>query len=84
MSFHVASMRRTCLVAVGVLISTPALAQRGGRQEAPPPPASPPSSPRRRCRTQIELVGRLNGPKACGYDEACWSAARASSKLTVR
>ena len=32
-----ASMKRTCLVAVGVLISTSALAQRGGRQEAPPP-----------------------------------------------
>jgi len=33
-----ASMKRTCLVAVGVLIiSTSALAQRGGRQDAPPP-----------------------------------------------
>ena len=32
-----ASMRRMCLVTVGVLISTSALAQRGGRQEAPPP-----------------------------------------------
>ncbi len=32
-----APMRQTCLVAVVVLISTSALAQRGGRQEAPPP-----------------------------------------------
>jgi gluconolactonase len=32
-----ASMTRTCLVAIGVLISTSALAQRGGRQGAPPP-----------------------------------------------
>src|SRR4030095_10904522 len=32
-----AAMRQTCLVAVVVLISTSALAQRGGRQEAPPP-----------------------------------------------
>jgi len=31
------SVRATCLVAVGALISTSALAQRGGRQEAPPP-----------------------------------------------
>jgi gluconolactonase len=39
MSFtHGASMRRTCLVAAGVLISTSALAQWGGRQE----PGSPP------------------------------------------
>src|SRR5688572_4063892 len=35
-----AAVRRTCLVAVGVLISTPALAQRGGRQGGAPPPAS--------------------------------------------
>ena len=41
MSFHNgASMRRMCLVAVGVLISTPAFAQRGGRQGGAPPPAS--------------------------------------------
>lgn len=41
MSFRCgAPMRRTCLVAVGVLISTSALAQRGGRQEQAPPPAS--------------------------------------------
>ena len=41
MSFHNgASMRRTCLVVVGVLISTSALAQRGGRQGGAPPPAS--------------------------------------------
>jgi gluconolactonase len=32
-----ASLRRTCLVAVAVLISTSAHAQRGGRQEAAPP-----------------------------------------------
>jgi gluconolactonase len=38
MSFHNgACMRRTCLVAMGVLISTSAFAQRGGRQEVPPP-----------------------------------------------
>ena len=36
-----AAMRRTtCLGVVGVLISTSALAQRGGGQPAPPPPAS--------------------------------------------
>jgi len=41
MSFHSgASMRLTCLVAVGVLISTPALAQGGGRQGGVPPPDS--------------------------------------------
>jgi gluconolactonase len=32
-----AFMKRVCLIAVGVLISTSALAQRGGRQDAPPP-----------------------------------------------
>jgi len=39
MSFHNgASVRRMCLVAVGVaLVSTSALAQRGGAQQAPPP-----------------------------------------------
>ena len=41
MSLHNgAAMRRTCLVAVGVLISTSAFAQRGGRQGGAPPPAS--------------------------------------------
>ena len=38
MSFHNRFfMMRTCLVVVGVLVSTSALAQRGGGQEAPPP-----------------------------------------------
>ena len=38
MSFHNRSfMMRTCLVVVGVLVATSALAQRGGGQDAPPP-----------------------------------------------
>ena len=35
-----ALMTQTCLVAVGVLTGTSALAQRGGGQPAAPPPAS--------------------------------------------
>ena len=64
-------MTRTCLVAVGVLISTSALAQRGGPQEGPPPPASftSPSIPGVvAAGTKIELVkaglGRTEGPVA--------------------
>jgi gluconolactonase len=71
MSFHNgASMRRTCLVAVGVLISTSALAQRGGRQEAPPPASvTAPSIPGVvAAGTKIELVKtglqRTEGPVA--------------------
>jgi gluconolactonase len=63
-----ASMRRTCLVAVGVLISTSALAQRGG---GTPPPASftAPSIPGVvAAGTKIELVAtglqRTEGPVA--------------------
>ena len=38
MSFHNrVIVKRTCLVLVGVLIGTSALAQRGGGQDAPPP-----------------------------------------------
>src|SRR5688572_24754540 len=66
-----AAVRRTCLVAVGVLISTPALAQRGGRQGGAPPPASfdAPAIPGViAAGTKIELVngdlGRTEGPVA--------------------
>jgi gluconolactonase len=71
MSFHKgASLRRTCLVAVGVLISTSALAQRGGRQDAPPPASfTAPSIPGVvAAGTKIELVKaglqRTEGPVA--------------------
>ena len=65
-----ASMKRTCLVAVGVLISTSALAQRGGRQEAPPPASFTASSIPGvvAAGTRIELVAaglqRTEGPVA--------------------
>ena len=65
-----ASMKRTCLVAVGVLISTSALAQRGGRQDAPPPASfTAPSIPGVvAAGTKIELVNadlrRTEGPVA--------------------
>src|SRR5262245_6404990 len=65
-----ASMRGTCLVAAGVLISTSALAQRGGRQEAPPPASfTAPSIPGVvAAGTKIELVNgelqRTEGPVA--------------------
>ena len=69
MSFHSgASMRRMCLVVVGVLISTPALAQRGG---GAPPPASFTATAIPgvvAAGTTIELVepglGRTEGPVA--------------------
>ncbi len=72
MPFHTrASMRRTCLVAVGVLISTSAFAQRGGRQEEAPPPASitaPAIAGVVAAGTRIELVKsglqRTEGPVA--------------------
>ena len=71
MSFHDgASMRRTCLVAVGVLISTPTLAQRGGQAGAPPPASfTAPSIPGVvAAGTSIELVAaglqRTEGPVA--------------------
>ena len=65
-----ASMRRTCLVAVGVLISSSALAQRGGRQDAPPPASftAPEIAGVIAAGTKIELVkaglGRTEGPVA--------------------
>ena len=65
-----ASMRWMCLVAVGVLISTSALAQRGGRQEASPPASfTAPSIPGVvAAGTKIELVNaelrRTEGPVA--------------------
>ena len=65
-----ASVRRTCFVAVGVLISTSALAQRGGRPEAPPPASfTAPSIPGVvAAGTKIELVNaelrRTEGPVA--------------------
>ena len=68
--FNGASMRRTCLVAVGVLISTSALAQRGGRQDAPPPASftAPEIAGVVAAGTKIELVkgglGRTEGPVA--------------------
>ena len=72
MSFHNgASMRWTCLVAAGVLISTSALAQRGGRPEGTPPPASFAATAIPgvvAAGTTIELVeaglGRTEGPVA--------------------
>ena len=70
MSFHNgASMRRTCLVAVGVLISTSALAQRGGRQEGAPASFTATSIPGVvAAGTKIELVEtglqRTEGPVA--------------------
>jgi gluconolactonase len=72
MSFHSgASMRRMCLVAAGVLISTSAFAQGGGRQGGAPPPASftATSIPGVvAAGTKIELVagdlGRTEGPVA--------------------
>ena len=60
MSFlNSASMRRTCLVAVGVLISTSALAQRGGRQDAPPPASFDAPAIARR---ELKSMGRLSRP----------------------
>ena len=72
MSFHsAASPRLACLVAVGVLIGTSALAQGGGGQERPPPPTSfaATSIPGVvAAGTRIELVetglGRTEGPVA--------------------
>jgi hypothetical protein len=63
-------MTFTCLVAVGVLISTSALAQRGGRQEAPPPASFTATSIPGvvAAGTKIELVAaglqRTEGPVA--------------------
>jgi gluconolactonase len=64
-------MKRTCLVVVGVMIGTPAFAQRGGGAAAPPPPASfdAPAIPGVvAAGTKIELVkgglGRTEGPVA--------------------
>ncbi len=64
-------MKRICLVAVGVLISTSAFAQRGGGQGAPPPPDSftaPAIVGVVAAGTKIELVkaglGRTEGPVA--------------------
>jgi gluconolactonase len=65
-----ASMRRMCLVVVGVLISTSALAQRGGGQAAPPPASFTATSIPGvvAAGTKIELVegglGRTEGPVA--------------------
>ena len=72
MSFHsAASLRLACLVAVGVLIGTSALAQGGGGQERASPPASfaATSIPGVvAAGTRIELVetglGRTEGPVA--------------------
>lgn len=72
MSFHSgASVRLTCLVAVGVLIGTSALAQRAGGQEGTSPPASFTATPIPgvvAAGTRIELVaadlGRTEGPVA--------------------
>jgi gluconolactonase len=71
MSLHTgASMRRACLVAVGVLISTSALAQRGGPEAAPPPASFTATAIPGvvAAGTKIELVkgglGRTEGPVA--------------------
>jgi len=71
MSFHSgASLRLTCLVAVGVLISTCALAQGGGREGASPPASFTATSIPGvvAAGTTIELVagdlGRTEGPVA--------------------
>jgi gluconolactonase len=71
MSFHNgALMRRTCLVALGVLVSTPALAQRGGGPgNAPPASFTAPAIPGVvAAGTKIELVAtglqRTEGPVA--------------------
>lgn len=65
-----ALVRRTCLVAVGVLISSSALAQRGGPQAAPPPASFTATAIPGvvAAGTKIELVkaglGRTEGPVA--------------------
>ena len=72
MSFHSgASLRLTCLVAVGVLIGTSAFAQPGGGQQPAPPPASIAATSIPgvvAAGTKIELVatglGRTEGPVA--------------------
>ena len=71
MSFHSgASLRLTCLVAVGVLISTSALAQGGGQEGASPPASFTATSIPGvvAAGTTIELVagdlGRTEGPVA--------------------
>ena len=71
MSFHSgASLRLTCLAAVGVLISTSALAQGGGQERASPPASFTATSIPGivAAGTNIELVasglGRTEGPVA--------------------
>jgi len=66
-----ASLRLTCVAAVGVLISTAALAQRGGGQEGAAPPASLTATSIPgvvAAGTKLELVatalGRTEGPVA--------------------
>jgi gluconolactonase len=65
-----AALEGMCLVAVGVVMSTSALAQRGGRQDAPPPASfTAPSIPGVvAAGTKIELVNaelrRTEGPVA--------------------
>ena len=65
-----AALKGMCLVAVGVVMSTSALAQRGGRQDAPPPASfTAPAIPGVvAAGTKIELVNaelrRTEGPVA--------------------
>jgi gluconolactonase len=83
-----AFMSRTCLVAVCVLIGTPALAQRGGRQGGPPPPPSfdAPAIPGViAAGTKIELVkgdlGRTEGPVAMADGSMLVSGANSILKV---
>ena len=69
MSFHSGSIKAACLVAVGVLISTSVMAQRGGPQAAPPPSFTATAIPGVvAAGTKIELVNgelrRTEGPVA--------------------
>ena len=91
MSFHSgASLRLMCLVAVGVLIGTSALAQPGGGQEAAPPPASFAATAIPgvvAAGTKIELVktglGRTEGPVAMQDGSMLVSSANSILKVDL-